>query len=253
MVATERDRAIADALAAQVTAANGSGKTWRKMTSLLDMWGHNRLTPAVKARMADALEQRFEVSPPLQELSRHNTVRLALRNSAYANGPASFHRSEHTGDSLPPEIVRVTHWRTAQAPVSAALRPLADNEDGFLWIDVNVSADPERLCELLDPVCGDEVDHGMVEDLLLADALPKVDEYTEDGRIRKVVAFGTRARRAKGERHEGRGTGVRPRRVSLERPLAPYLLAQGEDFRGGSRGSRGGTEQLRTDLQGRGA
>jgi hypothetical protein len=56
------DAAVAEALAQQVT-ASADGVTWRKLTTLLDLFGAYRLTSEVRNRVAHALASRPSGSP----------------------------------------------------------------------------------------------------------------------------------------------------------------------------------------------
>src|SRR3954471_8576200 len=72
------DAETAAALARQV-AASADGITWRKTTTLLDLFGAYRLTSEVRERIATALEQAHLVAkPPISEAQRFETIRLAL-------------------------------------------------------------------------------------------------------------------------------------------------------------------------------
>jgi hypothetical protein len=52
---------------------------WRKVTTLLDLFGAYRLTTDVRRRIADALSQANLIpKPPIEEVERFETVRLAL-------------------------------------------------------------------------------------------------------------------------------------------------------------------------------
>src|SRR3954454_5682073 len=72
------DAATAAALAEQV-AASADGVTWRKTTTLLDLFGAYRLTTQVRERVARALSEAGLIAKPaIAEVQRFETVRLAL-------------------------------------------------------------------------------------------------------------------------------------------------------------------------------
>src|SRR3954469_9941970 len=70
------DGEVGRALAQQVT-ASADGVTWRKMTTLLDLFGAYRLTTNVRERIATALnEAGLGAKPLITEAERFETVRL---------------------------------------------------------------------------------------------------------------------------------------------------------------------------------
>src|SRR3954451_16704731 len=72
------DAQTAAALAQQV-AASADGVTWRKTTTLLDLFGAYRLTTEVRERIAAALDGAGLIAkPPISEVQRFESVRLAL-------------------------------------------------------------------------------------------------------------------------------------------------------------------------------
>ena len=57
---------VADGLAEEVRASPASRRTWRKVTTLLSMFGVHRLTEPVRDRIGEALEQAgLMADPPL--------------------------------------------------------------------------------------------------------------------------------------------------------------------------------------------
>src|SRR3954464_14720771 len=76
------DPEVAAALAKQVK-ASADGVTWRKMTTLLDLFGAYRLTTDVRHRIATALEQAgLDAKPQIADAERFETVRLAAHEDA---------------------------------------------------------------------------------------------------------------------------------------------------------------------------
>jgi hypothetical protein len=160
------NEAIAAELAEAVRKANG--RTWRKVTTLLDLFRVYRLTPAVRDRMAVALDRvGLDVSPSLRDVRRYQTVRLTLRE-------VSLPQTGSEAQYLPRgTLTKVTTWRRGMRP-----RPLAEGdtlgEDEILWIETNADADPTALLSELRRLCGPEVSPEMVEDLLSSDPYPRV-------------------------------------------------------------------------------
>src|SRR3954465_7691547 len=76
------DARTAAALAEQVK-ASADGVTWRKMTTLLDLFGAYRLTTEVRRRIATALDQAgLDAKPAIADTERFETVRLTAKEDA---------------------------------------------------------------------------------------------------------------------------------------------------------------------------
>src|SRR4051794_32479110 len=129
-----QDLAAARQLADEVAASTGSRRTWRKVTTMLELFGVYRLTGAVRERIAQALDEAGLIAdPPFREVERYGTIRLALRDHA---GSASPEGPEDTATSE--QIIGVTAWRPGAAP--EALAATAPPPTGaVLWIDVDVT------------------------------------------------------------------------------------------------------------------
>src|SRR4051812_38941698 len=85
MAVSEDDRAAAERLAREVAASSGSRRTWRKVTTLLDLFGVYRFTDTVRGRSGGALEAAGLIAaPPLAEVERYGHVRLSLRDQGSA-------------------------------------------------------------------------------------------------------------------------------------------------------------------------
>jgi hypothetical protein len=84
------DRDRAERLADEVKHSTGSRRTWRRVTTLLRLFGPTyRLTDSVRQRIADALDDAGLVcEPPFREVERYGTVRLTLRDVEPAGGPS---------------------------------------------------------------------------------------------------------------------------------------------------------------------
>src|SRR2546423_9897632 len=77
-----RDTETAAALAQQV-AASADGVTWRKMTTLLDLFGAYRLTTNVRERIAMALaEAGLDPKPAIGDAERFETIRLSVHEES---------------------------------------------------------------------------------------------------------------------------------------------------------------------------
>jgi hypothetical protein len=184
MAVSPEYRARAQKLAGEVEASSGRRKTWRKVTTLLDCFGVYRLTPAVRGRIAEALEDAgIEVEPAMDVVERYGTVRLSLRQSSNASeDSAQF--------SAPREAVTATLWRpgASPVPVSSANLP-SDDDEGVLWLDVDVSeaCEADAIYDTLTAFCRDGLTREMVVELLGADQAPKVKVLP--GGVRNVTTF----------------------------------------------------------------
>jgi Mg2+ and Co2+ transporter CorA len=188
MTVSGEDLAVAQALASEVREAAGRRRTWRKVTTLLDLFGQYRLTPSVRARMAEALRAAgLEAEPPIEELDRYQTVRLTVDD----NGDRPVERTQEeatptSGASPSGGILGVEEWRPAQAPRQISMAR-ASSTQGPVWVDIDAdSADPQEIYDLLAPLCGSSLTPEMIDDLVDADPLPKVRRYSDDGRVRSV-------------------------------------------------------------------
>src|SRR3954454_19166615 len=112
------DAATAAALAQQV-AASADGVTWRKVTTLLDLFGAYRLTTDVRRRIASALEAADLIAkPPISDVQRFETVRLALNldRDGRADEPDADARSRTMSRLLPiDEVIEATEWKPGRS------------------------------------------------------------------------------------------------------------------------------------------
>jgi hypothetical protein len=185
----DRERAVA--LAAQV-ASSDDGVTWRKVTTLLDVFGAYRLTNEVRARMESALaEAGIDAKPPLSEAERFETVRLTLHES---NGATEDARSRTVSRVLPVnEALKVTEWRPGAPPQARKLFDLRLSTDAVRWFDVDViHTEPDTVFEALGPLCPG-LTQQMVTDLFTVDPRPHVHSYTDAPHLRMVSAFAVHA------------------------------------------------------------
>jgi Mg2+ and Co2+ transporter CorA len=186
MAVSEVDLAVAQDLAAEVREGAGRRRTWRKVTTLLDLFGQYRLTPSVRARMAEALRAAgLDAEPPIEELDRYQTVRLTVSE----NGHPSIEAVEEaiTATRAPSGgIFGVEAWAPSSAPRQISLSE-ASSVEHPVWVDIDAdSADPQEIYATLAPLCGASLTPEMVDDLVDADPLPKVRRYSDDGKVRSV-------------------------------------------------------------------
>src|ERR1700709_1881226 len=117
------DAATAAALARQV-AASADGVTWRKTTTLLDLFGVYRLTAEVRERIATALLLAgLTAKPPIAELQRFETVRLALDEDGDGIPDSEDGGRSRTMSRLLPidDVLEVTEWRPGESPTPKSL------------------------------------------------------------------------------------------------------------------------------------
>lgn len=193
MAVSPEYRAKAQQLAREVAASTRRRRTWRKVTTLLDYFGVYRLTPAVRRRIAEALDDAgIEVEPAMDLVERYGTVRLALRQPRDGSGSAS----ELAMSS--PNAITATLWRPGSSPVPVSAADLP-SEDGVLWLDVDVDEadDAEALHQALSEFCPTGVTRDMVAGLLYADHAPAVKVFPDD--VRRVTAFQVVASEAEGD------------------------------------------------------
>jgi hypothetical protein len=184
--ATDAERAAT--LAARV-AQSADGVTWRKVTTLLDVFGAYRLTTRVRERMEAALEQAgLEAKPPIRQVQRFETVRLSIRDEEDPHDERG--RSRTMSRVLPiDDVVTITEWRPGQAPEPKGLFACMPDPSVVRWFDVDViHSEPETIFHALEPVCPGLTEE-MVVDLFTVDPRPHVHAYTDSPHLRMVSAF----------------------------------------------------------------
>jgi hypothetical protein len=191
MTVRREDQVVATVLAEEVTATE-IGKTWRKVTTLLDLFGAYRLTPEVRARLGEALAGAgLAVKPSLVEVERFETVRLSFLADEPISGRDARARSL---SFLAPitDAVWATEWHPGVGPSDVSL---LDPEEvakrrGVLWVDVDVlHTEPDAVFEMLSPSCPG-LTRESVGHLFSVDPLPRVRAYGERGSTRFISAFG---------------------------------------------------------------
>ena len=186
------DRAAARALATEVSAAE-DGVTWRKVTTLLDLFGAYRLTSSVRAQIATALaEAGLEAKPSIGQVERYETVRLSLRDGSQEDGDERG-RSRTASRLLPiADTLHITRWPPGGSCERENFFAAARGE-GVLWLDVDViHTEPEVVFEALEPLCPGLTEQ-MVDDLFTVDPRPHVHSYDDAPQLRFLSAFAVRA------------------------------------------------------------
>jgi hypothetical protein len=180
----ETDRKVAEELAGEVRAASGGPRTWRRVATLLEEFGVERLSDHVRERISAALaDVRIEVRPPLDHVDRDAMVQLIVPDTVWEEAAGVS-----VGDGARP-VITGTNWS------SGGLRTELDLDSprpkgGTVWFDVDPArATPDQVLDELWPFCGSEFTREMSEDLLDAGRRPGVRSYGGDGRVRLVTVF----------------------------------------------------------------
>ena len=190
-----RDAEVAAQLAADVT-ATANGLTWRKVTTLLDLFGAYRLTNEVRERMSTAIAGAgLEAKPALTEVQRFETVRLSVPEDGMVDDGGG--RSRTMSRLLPlDDALRITRWKPGEPPEPSSL--FAIDRNSIAWIDVDViHSEPQTVFEALSPVCPGLTEQ-MVLDLFTVDPRPHVHAYDDDPGVRFVSGFGVHADESEG-------------------------------------------------------
>lgn len=195
-----RDLERAQVLAEEVRRGEGRRRTWRKVTTLLHLFGVTKLTDNVRSRIGAALEAAgLEVEPPLSDVLRSGTVRLSpARTGAPAPDPSTPASVQpRSRDELGPRrdldrlanrTIAAWFWSSAasrsERPRKGKPGEAADGE--VAWYDVDIlNGDPVETLECLEALCpGLELE--MIEDLFKADDHPGIESLGDEGRIRAV-------------------------------------------------------------------
>jgi CorA-like Mg2+ transporter protein len=188
------DAQTAATLARQV-AASADGVTWRKTTTLLDLFGAYRLTTEVRERVAMALDQAGLIAkPPIAEVQRFETVRLALDEDGDGVPDDQGGRSRTMSRLLPiDDVLEVTEWRPGQSPEKKSLFQCTPTTDAVRWFHVDViHSEPDMIFEALEPICPG-LTLQMVTDLFTVDPRPYVHSYNDEPHLRMVSAFAVTA------------------------------------------------------------
>ena len=189
----EADARTASALATQVE-ASADGITWRKTTTLLDLFGAYRLTTQVRDRIAKALDGAGLIAKPaISEVQRFETVRLALDEDR--DGQADAQDRSRTMSRILPidDVIEVSEWRPARQPERKSLFQCTPTQDAVRWFHIDViHSEPDMIFEALEPVCPG-LTLQMVVDLFTVDPRPYVHSYNDEPHLRMVSAFAVTA------------------------------------------------------------
>lgn len=170
---------VAAGLAEEVRAEPGF-RGWRRMTTLLDLFGHYRLTPDTRDLIANALAgANLHAEPDIHDVHRHETVRLTVEEEQ---------RLSTVEGLFATKVIRFFDWVPGERPRELELNA-ADAAQGVLWVDIDVlTADAEDVHKALARVCGRELSREIVDDLLEADQRPKVVRFPHD-EVRLVASL----------------------------------------------------------------
>jgi hypothetical protein len=219
----DSDAQTAAALARQVD-ASADGITWRKTTTLLDLFGAYRLTTEVRERIAAALNQvNLIAKPSIAEVQRFETVRLALDEDRDGQ-PDENDRSRTASRLLPiDEVIEVSEWRPGQPPERKTVFQSAPTQEAVRWFHVDViHSEPDMIFEALEPVCAG-LSLQMVTDLFTVDPRPYVHSYNDEPHLRMVSAFAVTA----DESEEGASDAEASKAGALVVQLVEMLAGEG--------------------------
>jgi Mg2+ and Co2+ transporter CorA len=186
----ESDRAAAERLAGELRASSGQLKTWRKVTTLLDMFGYYNLTPEVRERIGQALaDVGISVEPPMETVQRHETVRLLMPEELGSAGTDAGSGSLSARDYSvwePVRAIRATQWSPGSPPEETLLFQ-ADPERGVLWFEINVlHADAVSVFDALEPLC-EGLTEELIEDLLEANVAVRAARKPDAGVVAAAI------------------------------------------------------------------
>src|SRR4051794_7114427 len=188
------DARTAAALAEQVR-ASADGVTWRKTTTLLDLFGAYRLTTQVRERIATALEEAGLVAKPvIADVQRFETIRLALDEDRDGRPDEAGDRSRTMSRLLPiDDVIEVSEWRSGRPPEAKTLFQCGPAPDAVRWFHVDViHSEPDMIFDALEPICPG-LTLQMVGDLFTVDPRPYVHSYNDEPHLRMVSAFAVTA------------------------------------------------------------
>jgi hypothetical protein len=189
------DALTAAALAEQVR-ASADGVTWRKTTTLLDLFGAYRLTTEVRARVGKALaEAGLIAKPPISDVQRFETLRLALDEDRDGLPDEPEGGRSRTMSRLLPidDVLEVTEWRPGKPPEQKTLFECAPTTDAVRWFHIDVvHSEPDMIFGALAPICPGLTEQ-MVVDLFTVDPRPYVHSYDDEPNLRMVSAFAVSA------------------------------------------------------------
>lgn len=187
----ETDRKAAEELALEVRTASGGPRTWRRVATLMEAFGVERLSDEVRERIAAALADfSLEVHPPLDGVERDQMVQIALPDS---DTVWALVKQEAADGQATPAISGAA-WGPGGTFDELSL-DVARSGDTTAWFHVDPArTTPDEVIDKLWPLCRNELTREMVEDLLDSGRSGGVRSYGEDRAVRLVEAFGMEAR-----------------------------------------------------------
>lgn len=179
-IQVHEDVAVAESLATQVreAEANGQRRTWRKMSTLVSMFGGKRLTGGLRARMAQSLHAAgLDTEPSLLEpsLTRADSVRLLTRNRTFATAPHVEEFDVADASQVPTDtsVVSYTRWIAGESPQQTG--SIDPRRNGAMFLQVNPNMEPaDALLRAMRPHC-EGLELETVENLLIADGHPDLE------------------------------------------------------------------------------
>ncbi len=162
--------------------AAGLAKSWRNVTTLLHQFRLPKMTPEVCAEVVRRLATAgVTIVPGPEEWERQSKVRLLLPSDD-PGAPQNL-----------TQLVTATRWVPGQQPVAIPLAEAASGP-GFVWVDVDPSAETAAVLTLLLPLFPELCDEA-IQDLVQVDDLPSAGAF---GVVRKVSTVAVRPTRLKG-------------------------------------------------------
>jgi hypothetical protein len=189
------DARIAATLADKVR-ESADGVTWRKMTTLLDMFGAYRLTTNVRKRITLALtDAGLDAKPNIADAERFETVRITAHDATTDDDEHDPRSRSRTMSRLLPidDVLEVTEWRPGHPPDKKTVFQCDPTDVAVRWFHIDViHSEPDLIYETLHPVCPGLTEQ-MVVDLFTVDPRPYVHAYGDAPNLRMVSAFSVRA------------------------------------------------------------
>ena len=206
--------AVARRLAGEVAGEPG-WRGWRRVNTLLDLFGLYRLTPASRTRIAAALAGAgLEADPSIERAKRHETVRLTLAGERKVSTVAGLSATK---------VIRFFDAVPGERPREVELAE-AGHADGVLVVDLDVlTVEADDAEKALVRLCGPSMTRAIVDDLLSADARPKTVRF-DDERVRLVATIHVAA-----EEHDGSDGALRASKAG-RLVFRPVELAVGQGW-----------------------
>jgi hypothetical protein len=218
--------ALTAATLAEHVRASTDGVTWRKTTTLLDLFGVYRLTTDVRERIANALSEAGLIAkPPISDVQRFETLRLALDEDRDGLPDEPEGGRSRTMSRLLPidDVLEVTEWRPGQSPEEKTLFQCGPTAGAVRWFHIDViHTEPDMIFGALAPICPGLTEQ-MVVDLFTVDPRPYVHSYDDEPHLRMVSAFAVSA----DESEEGASDAEASKAGALVFQLVEMLAGEG--------------------------